>query len=374
MFAVVIDGQHPTRPGSPSALVDVVWAMMVSCWNAEPSARPNMVDVLARVREFRSDGSPGPADEKKLLPIPSHQAKRYKGTQANLAVSPDRTLTMVAVKPPKSEGAPSRPPVPRDLRLTPSPEPQATLGMPTPGGPSDNPYYVVPPSSYISELPSRYAAGSEPRSSRKRDYSPDNYSPSPPPSKMSKILSLQRPRSVPPADSEEEYEELVGELEPDPRYATPGPDDAPEEIQERISDVVDRLMQLDEQWTTFFAWKNQHHVPGQLKVYEFIKKMADRYVGHRVPFRSVRHHRFEMRHILRALLLNKDPKIGDNCHETLHLLSLYGPEGTRLQDPRIVKEMDNKEQPKNGAKPIKRFLRLLREIDGEWKKARNNSA
>ncbi|KAL0571147.1 hypothetical protein V5O48_010802 [Marasmius crinis-equi] len=189
---------------------------------------------------------------------------------------------------------------------------------------------------------------------------------------MSKTLSLQRPRSVPPADSEEEYEELVRELEPDPRYATPGPDDAPEEIQERISDVVDRLMQLDEQWTTFFAWKNQHHVPGRLKVYEFIKKMADRYVGRRVPFRSARHHRFKMHHILRALLLNNDPKLGDDCLETLHLLSLYGPEGTRLQDPRIVKEMDNKEQPKHGAKPIKRFLRLLREIDREWQ-ARSNS-
>lgn len=70
------------------------------------------------------------------------------------------------------------------------------------------------------------------------------------------------------------------------------------------------------------------------------------------------------RHVLKALFM--DEKWGLDCTETLNLLSFYGPDGSRLVDTRIVEMMSDKTPPGLNAKPAKRFLRLLRQIDQDW--------
>lgn len=64
-----------------------------------------------------------------------------------------------------------------------------------------------------------------------------------------------------------------------------------------------------------------------------------------------------------------DPdKVSANCSETLRLLSLYGPEGTRLKDLRVQEMLEDNDKPTDlRIKPQKRFLRLLRDIDEKWK-------
>lgn len=64
--------------------------------------------------------------------------------------------------------------------------------------------------------------------------------------------------------------------------------------------------------------------------------------------------------------LSDPDKIYSNCVETLKLISLYGPEGTRLQDVRVQEMMKDESTPEKYSKPQKRFLRLLREIDEKW--------
>lgn len=57
---------------------------------------------------------------------------------------------------------------------------------------------------------------------------------------------------------------------------------------------------------------------------------------------------------------------GQDCEETLSLLTLYGPEGQRYKDSRVCDMINDNSKP-NG-KPYKRFLKLLRQIDVDWLK------
>ena len=56
---------------------------------------------------------------------------------------------------------------------------------------------------------------------------------------------------------------------------------------------------------------------------------------------------------------------GDRCTETLVLTTLYGPEGTRGEDPRVLQMLDEKPAitPKMTAE---KYLTLLREVHGQW--------
>lgn len=58
-----------------------------------------------------------------------------------------------------------------------------------------------------------------------------------------------------------------------------------------------------------------------------------------------------------------------DCLETLRLADLYGKNGTRFEDPeaaRIQGEEIQLGQPAPPGKPIKRFLKYLKELDARW--------
>lgn len=65
-------------------------------------------------------------------------------------------------------------------------------------------------------------------------------------------------------------------------------------------------------------------------------------------------------------ILNLESPSGLDCEETLSLLRLYGPDGQRYEDSRVVDMMNDTSVPTG--KPYKRFLKLLRQIDMDWKK------
>lgn len=62
-----------------------------------------------------------------------------------------------------------------------------------------------------------------------------------------------------------------------------------------------------------------------------------------------------------------EAKYSSACTETLTLLALYGPQGQHYEDSRIVAMVNDNSDPERNAQPIKRMLRLLREIDERWK-------
>lgn len=57
---------------------------------------------------------------------------------------------------------------------------------------------------------------------------------------------------------------------------------------------------------------------------------------------------------------------GPDCEETLALVALYGPGGSRYEDARVLDMIEDKSTPKG--KPYKRFLKLLRSINLDWLK------
>lgn len=81
---------------------------------------------------------------------------------------------------------------------------------------------------------------------------------------------------------------------------------------------------------------------------------------------------FLQSHITQALKID-DPKFVSNCTETLKLLDLYGINGKNREDPTVVEMLTNESDPEYNAKPIKRLLHLLRDIDEAWKKRHGTS-
>ncbi|ESK97141.1 hypothetical protein Moror_6362 [Moniliophthora roreri MCA 2997] len=277
---------------------------------------------------------------------------------ANLSASADRTIKIFIEKPAKPGQIPEPPRILRGYRHSPTPEPEL-----------ETRYMTTTPRST-----SGFREHSNSGLSRKRQASKSpTYSPSPPPT--AKRQDPRSPKRSRPIDSEEEDEELFRTPmdETGRQWEYESPDDEaqkdPERLHHLIAERLDPLLQMDSEWDNFFAYKAQpQHVPAMLSQYRFIQRMADKLVGRRVPFRSQRHHRIQMSHILAAMQVNdpKYPKYGDDCTETLKLLSLYGPEGTRKQDPRIKEMMEDRRAPEYGAKPIRRFLHVLQEIDEDW--------
>lgn len=61
-----------------------------------------------------------------------------------------------------------------------------------------------------------------------------------------------------------------------------------------------------------------------------------------------------------------DPKFAADCKETLEFLDFYGPLGRRGEDPRVIAVLNDQAPVAYNAKPIKRLLRLLREVHEDW--------
>lgn len=169
-------------------------------------------------------------------------------------------------------------------------------------------------------------------------------------------------------------------------YESPdsGDEKNPTVLHDLIAKRVDPLLQMNDGWIDFFdARARPQTVANVLAQYRFVHQLFLKYAGQRVPFKRARHYiekvgilelgvflnaNFsEKSHIVAALLIDED-RFAQDCTETLRLLGLYGPEGSRLQDPRVSDMIADDTLPVYNAKPIKRLVRLLREIDEAWLK------
>ncbi|KAG6879671.1 hypothetical protein C0992_013207 [Termitomyces sp. T32_za158] len=152
------------------------------------------------------------------------------------------------------------------------------------------------------------------------------------------------------------------------RFQSPDGDDSPEEVDRLVTEAVDQIIQEDEKWTAFFRAKavhEPHRAMDVLEQYHIVKHMLDKFVGKKVPFRSFKA-KIEPKHITQALKI-EDPKFHLNCVETLHLLDLYGENGRHCADSRVIEMVKDTSMPEYNAKPIKRLLHLMQDIDEKWK-------
>ncbi|KAG6849825.1 hypothetical protein H0H93_004634 [Arthromyces matolae] len=152
------------------------------------------------------------------------------------------------------------------------------------------------------------------------------------------------------------------------RFESPHFDDPPERVDRLVTEAVDEILQEDEEWTIFFRAKaalEPQRAMDVLKQYKFVKRMVDALVGKSLPFKSFKA-KIEPKHIAQALKI-EDPRFASDCEETLGLLDLYGEEGSHYPDPRVIAMVKDSSIPEYNAKPIKRLLHLMRDIDKKWK-------
>jgi len=286
---------------------------------------------------------------------------------ANLVVKPDRTLDIVVETLLPPGALPPPPQIPQDLRSsTPESAPQSPVMTERqnfygafPG--QANNYGFSAESRLQQSLSARSSdRGASPYCSSRTGYS----------SRESTVMNVNPVKRSSAVDSSSNAEpEVTKNLSEEYRgYESPGSDEEPEELHETISKAIDVVMQKDPGWVDFFRAKAApQRASDVLKQYQFVQRMTNEWVGKRSPFKS--HHIIEASHIIRALRID-DLKFSSACTETLALFALYGPGGTRYEDSRIVAMVNDMSIPEYNAKPIKRMLHLLRDIDESWKRDR----
>ncbi|KAJ7594429.1 hypothetical protein C8J56DRAFT_854635 [Mycena floridula] len=260
---------------------------------------------------------------------------------SNVIITPERTLVIVVEMAPQPGVRPEPPRIPREMLQSRSPSPQ----------PSVEPLKA---SAFFSELEKNIVMQpTSEQQKRKREYSP-SYDPDQGSSAGSSKDRMVQPSKMPRIESEErpkvEYEPLEEE-------------DEEEDLFQAIVQRVDTALQKESDWLGFFqALGRPRTVANVLDQYRFVQKALDKYVGSEIPGSKI-NHIVEPGHIIAALTLEDEAgRYATECTATLSLLQLYGPEGTRLRDPAVMDMIADESNPIANAKPIKRLLRLLREI------------
>ncbi|KAJ6587026.1 hypothetical protein DFH09DRAFT_242880 [Mycena vulgaris] len=296
---------------------------------------------------------------------------------ANVVVNPDRTLDVV-VQTALPPGGPVNPPRAREL--------------------SESESFISPRSTTQFPYIGAGSPTNQGRGSRKRPHSPsDDYRDKSSSSRQWSPSTLtSSPRGSPSRGPSTSYRKSLDSGTPDTRilfsdhhpglrgYSPPHDSAAPFEhqspsgsdlsesedesdatIHARVSKEVDGLINAESTWVDYFkisakprsAW-------AVLKEYRIVQGFVDKWVGKPVPSGPL----IEKSHIAQALQIEEEEsaRYMADCTETLHLISLYGPEGRRLQDPEVVEMANDDSEPEYNAKPIKKLLKLLRKIDEQW--------
>ncbi|KAJ3993322.1 hypothetical protein F5050DRAFT_740915 [Lentinula boryana] len=161
---------------------------------------------------------------------------------------------------------------------------------------------------------------------------------------------------------------------------SPTSDDG-ESLDARIVERIIHALQMHSTnglWESIFKTKARlPRVSAYIEMCRILQLVLERYEG-KVPFKRNHNVRIQKVHILKALcLLDEEDEHSDlsnpgeifaNCVETVRLLSLYGPQGTRSQDAGVQEMIDDDSPPEKYTKPQQRLLELLREIDEKWQK------
>ncbi|KAK0485866.1 hypothetical protein IW261DRAFT_1328932, partial [Armillaria novae-zelandiae] len=213
-------------------------------------------------------------------------------------------------------------------------------------------------------------------------YGPNSYHPSfgqPPPFGPNSYhpsvgnLPPKKTKSTPTTQKDPMFAPPVDKFGREWDYDSPDSDDEAADVFDKICKRVDPLLQDDKEWTEMFKWRSlPQTVVHVLQQYRFAQRLFDRYEGKLVPFKSPQHqYKIERKHIISALKMDSEPSLtpekwASDCTETLKLLELYGPGGSRFQSPVVQSMIDDETEPPYNAKPIKRLLRLLRDIDQEY--------
>ncbi|RPD54047.1 hypothetical protein L227DRAFT_589096 [Lentinus tigrinus ALCF2SS1-6] len=133
-------------------------------------------------------------------------------------------------------------------------------------------------------------------------------------------------------------------------------------IGRHIRNIIDK----EPEWAAFVEHRKQMLTMREmLPHYKYVQRVIDRFERQPTPadLQGAGGVLITKAQVMRAF--NLPLAWGDRCTETLVLTTMYGPGGTRGEDPRVVQMLDEKPAitPKM---TVEKYLTLLREVHGQW--------
>ncbi|KAH7888603.1 hypothetical protein F5I97DRAFT_2003561 [Phlebopus sp. FC_14] len=141
--------------------------------------------------------------------------------------------------------------------------------------------------------------------------------------------------------------------------------DTQEEKDEAIVNYVRPHVENHPQWIQYIQSKaKSQRVSEVLKQYHFVEDRVRELAGQKTPahWDGAPNCTVVKEHVWKVLKV--DIKWGENCQETLSLVEFYGKNGTRYEDSRVIRMIEDTAPPK--PKAMERFVRLLKNIDDDY--------
>ncbi|KAI8994062.1 hypothetical protein BD414DRAFT_411601 [Trametes punicea] len=126
------------------------------------------------------------------------------------------------------------------------------------------------------------------------------------------------------------------------------------------------IISKEMQWETFV--KNRSKVlkmSEQLEQYKYVQRVIDRYEGTMTPVDLEGAGGVTITKAMVMRAFNLPLSWGEDCTETLVMTTMYGPGGTRCEDPRVCAMLEEAPAITTGIQ-AKKYLTLLREVHGQW--------
>jgi len=119
-------------------------------------------------------------------------------------------------------------------------------------------------------------------------------------------------------------------------------------------------------WNDFVESRRTTMTVGeQMKHYGYVQSKVDKFVGKTTP-EDLEDAAGEIITKTQVVAVFGQPLTwGDTCTETLRLTELYGPGGSRQEDPNVV-DMIDQPPPVSTGMQVREYLKLLRHIDHQW--------
>ncbi|OSC99363.1 hypothetical protein PYCCODRAFT_1373196 [Trametes coccinea BRFM310] len=129
---------------------------------------------------------------------------------------------------------------------------------------------------------------------------------------------------------------------------------------------IKSIISKEPQWETFV--KNRSRVlkmSEQLEQYKYVQRVMDRFEKSMTPpdLEGAGGVEITKAQVMRAF--NLPLSWGEDCTETLVMTTLYGPGGTRCEDPRVCAMLEETPPISTGMQ-ARKYLTLLREVHGQW--------
>ncbi|KAI0790851.1 hypothetical protein C8Q75DRAFT_716645 [Abortiporus biennis] len=140
-----------------------------------------------------------------------------------------------------------------------------------------------------------------------------------------------------------------------------------DQLDTKVGNYIRSIISKEPGWDTFVKSRNRLLKISELieLQYKYVQDIFDRFMGKNTPedLEGAGGVVITKAQVMKAFNLSLE--WGKDCTETIVLTNMYGPNGKRCQDARIVQMLDEM-PPISTGMHAKKYLGILREINSRW--------